>query len=126
MNLQSCPERCRRRGRYPPLSLPKRPPDRKSSAGATSACGSDLKVALARAFGGALGFPCRLAFEVCEFLLHLIQPLPEFVRFDPHAYLAVPAYEMGLDALLELAHQDRVLVTALRTGDVYRLVFEHP
>src|ERR1035441_8544661 len=51
--------------------------------------------------------------------------MAKFVRLDLDPGLAVDAYEVSLGAFLELAHQHRVPVTALRAFYVDGFVFKH-
>jgi hypothetical protein len=84
---------------------------------------SDLKVVLTRAaaFGGAPSF--KLNFF--QFLTHEREPPPKFLSFDFYHDSAVMAAYARFGACLKVANQDRILLTALGTGNVNCFVLEH-
>jgi hypothetical protein len=60
-----------------------------------------------------------------DLVVDLAEPMLKFRRLDLHPNLAALADDMSFGVLFDFAHQQRVLETALRTGNVYGFVFKH-
>jgi hypothetical protein len=60
-----------------------------------------------------------------DLVVDLAKPMLKFRRLDLHPNLAALADDMSFSVLFDFAHQQRVLETAFRTGNVYGFVFKH-
>jgi hypothetical protein len=97
---------------------------RLSDAGVVLLGNLNLKTSLFRK-PALLRFARRATLEFFQLVAHLTQALAKFVGLDAHSSFASDAYEMSLGMLLELVHQDRIQMPALRARDIDGFIFEH-